>query len=131
MLAADRDVDPDPDPYADRPASSLLACERAVLGAVVRKGMRILDLGVQPEVTVAAMSEKAFAHEGGDYCGLATGDKVLARCREQFPDLRFEEGDGADLAQFGSARFDAVVFARNGLARLEPDDQRVACEQEI
>src|SRR5262245_41187887 len=103
---------------AVRPASALLSCERAVLGAVVRKGMRILDLGVQPEVTVAAMSAKAFAHAGGDYCGLATDAKALARCRELFPDLTFEEGDGADLARFGSSSFDAVVFARNGLARL-------------
>jgi SAM-dependent methyltransferase len=111
--------------------SGLLACERAVLGAVVRKGMRVLDLGAMPGSTIDALSTKALAHPGGSYRGVATGAVNLQACREAFPHLEFVEGDGTDLSSFASGAFDAVVFARNGIARLEPDDQRVACEQEI
>jgi SAM-dependent methyltransferase len=110
---------------------TLLPCERAILGSVVRKGMRVLDLGVTPASTIATLSEKAMAHAGGLYRGVATGAETLRDCQAAFPDLVFEEGDGADLASFAGGQFDAVVFARCGLARLEPDDQRVACEQEI
>jgi SAM-dependent methyltransferase len=109
----------------------LLACERAVFGAVVRKGMRVLDLGVTPDSTIAALSAKALAHPEGAYRALATGPANLRACRAAFPDLEFDEGDGTDLSMFDAGEFDAVVFARNGIARLEPDDLRVACEQEI
>jgi hypothetical protein len=116
---------------SDPTGGGLLPGERVILGAVVRKGMRILDLVVAPNVTVSALSTKALSHRGGTYTGVAEADGLLDVCRSTFPHLAFEPGDGTDLSSFDSGRFDAVVFARNGIGALEPDDQRVACEQEI
>jgi SAM-dependent methyltransferase len=117
---------------ADDPrGGGLLPCERAILGATVRKGMRILELAITTTATVDALSTKALAHTGGSYRGFVPDADVLRRLREAHPELDLEEGDGIDLSMVPSGAFDAVVVSRAGLSHLEPDDLRVACQQEI
>jgi SAM-dependent methyltransferase len=93
--------------------------------------MRILELDVASSATVDALSTKAHAHAGGRYRGLVPDRAVLRDLQASHPDLDLDEGDGTDLTMLESGSFDAVVVTRLGLSRIEPDDIRVACEQEI
>jgi SAM-dependent methyltransferase len=101
--------------------------ERAALASVANssKGKRILDLGVGAGRTVPALHALSEHYVGVDYV-----PEMVARCRERFPNVRFEVADARSLTGFADRSFDLVVFACNGLSMVAHEG-RLAILKEV
>jgi SAM-dependent methyltransferase len=101
--------------------------ERAALAAVARysKGKRILDLGVGAGRTVPALRALSEHYVGVDYV-----PEMVARCRDRFPNVRFEVADARSLTAFNDRSFDLIVFACNGISMVEHEG-RLAILKEV
>jgi len=104
----------------------LTPCEQLLFDAYLKPGMAILDLAVGGGRTTAYLSSVASRYVGLDYAS-----EMIARCREKFPQLKFEVGNAADLSRFASSSFDAVVMAFNGMDYVIPDESRFRALREI
>ncbi|MGA7219876.1 MAG: class I SAM-dependent methyltransferase [Candidatus Sulfotelmatobacter sp.] len=104
----------------------LTPCERLLFDAYLKPGMAILDLGVGGGRTATDLSSIA-----GKYVGVDYAPEMIAACRRKFPQLDFEVGNASDLSRFGSANFDAVVMAFNGIDYLPTDEARACALREI
>ena len=94
----------------------LTPCERVLFDEYLREGMAILDLGVGGGRTTPYLSARAKRYVGLDYA-----PKMIAMCREKFPQLEFYIASADDLSMFASSSFDAVVMAFNGMDYVIPD----------
>jgi ubiquinone/menaquinone biosynthesis C-methylase UbiE len=104
----------------------LTPCERVLFDEYLREGMAILDLGVGGGRTTPYLSARAKRYVGLDYA-----PKMIAMCREKFPQLEFYIASADDLSMFASSSFDAVVMAFNGMDYVIPDSARVRALHEI
>jgi SAM-dependent methyltransferase len=104
----------------------LTPCEQLLFDNYLKPGMAILDLGVGGGRTTPYLSSIAQRYVGVDYA-----EKMIAECRQKFPQLEFHLANAADLSQFFSSSFDAVVMAFNGMDYLLPDDARLRALREI
>lgn len=102
-----------------------LAGEARFVAALVPPGSRVLDAGCGPGRVSGAMKRLGLEPVGVDLDPV-----LLAAAREDWPDVRFEQGDlGAlDAGFLGSlgAPFDAVVCAGNVLPFMEDGTQVTA-----
>jgi SAM-dependent methyltransferase len=57
--------------------------------------------------------------------------KMVAACRQKFPQLEFLVADATNLALLGDEKFDSVVMAFNGMDALVPNESRQRCLAEI
>ena len=73
-------------------------------------GKRVLDLGVGGGRTTARLATSSNLYVGIDY-----STAMVDRCRQRFPQYRFEHGDARDLSRFAPNTFDFVLFSFNGL----------------
>lgn len=104
----------------------LTPCEKLLFDSYLKPGSSILDLGVGGGRTTPYLSSLAKHYVGIDYAR-----EMIATCRQRFPHLQFEVGNAADLSNFSSSSFDAVVMAFNGIDYVIPDDARFRALQEI
>jgi ubiquinone/menaquinone biosynthesis C-methylase UbiE len=104
----------------------LTPCEKLLFDTYLKPGMSILDLGVGGGRTTPYLSAIA-----GKYVGVDYAEEMIAACRRKFPSLEFAVGDAADLSQFVSMSFDAVVMAFNGMDYVIPDESRLDALREI
>lgn len=115
------------DHYTYDAYDGLMPPERAAFAAVAEKcrGKRILDLGVGGGRTVPAL--RALSD---DYIGVDYVPEMVARCRDRFPDTRFELADARNLTAFADRSFDLVVFACNGISMVAHEG-RLAILKEV
>jgi peptidoglycan/xylan/chitin deacetylase (PgdA/CDA1 family)/ubiquinone/menaquinone biosynthesis C-methylase UbiE len=97
----------------------LMACERLLFDTYVFDGAEILDLGVGAGRTTPQLSSRA-----GRYIAIDYSAAMVAATRARFPEVDVRQMDAADLAAFGDASFDVVVFSYNGLDYLHPREKR-------
>ena len=101
--------------------------ERAALASVADscRGKRILDLGVGAGRTVPALRALSEQYVGVDYV-----PEMVARCRDRFPEVRFEVADARSLTGFADRSFDLIVFACNGISMVTHEG-RLAILKEV
>jgi SAM-dependent methyltransferase len=101
--------------YAGR--DFLLDAERSILAdyAEELRAKAILDLGMG-----CGRTTKYLLQLTRDYVGLDYAPAMSAYCRSRFPGVAFRCGDASNLAPFGNASFDVVVFSFNGLDHAPP-----------
>ena len=104
----------------------LTPCESLLFDQYLRSGMTILDLGVGGGRTTPYLSSIAGRYVGVDYAA-----QMIAACRKKFPRLEFEVANAADLSNFVSASFDAVVMAFNGMDYVIPNESHFCALREI
>jgi SAM-dependent methyltransferase len=104
----------------------LTPCESLLFDQYLRSGMTILDLGVGGGRTTSYLSSIAGRYVGVDYAA-----QMIAACRKKFPRLEFEVANAADLSNFVSASFDAVVMAFNGMDYVIPNESHFCALREI
>ncbi len=104
----------------------LSPCEQALFDEFLKPGDAILDLGVGGGRTTPYLSRLASRYVGVDYA-----PKMVAACREKFPQLEFLVADATNLAPLTDGNFDSVVMAFNGIDALVPDEARRRCLAEI
>ncbi len=104
----------------------LSACEHALFEEFLKPGDAILDLGVGGGRTTPYLSSLASRYVGVDYA-----PKMVAACREKFPQLQFLVADATNLALLADGNFDSVVMAFNGIDALVPSEARRRCLAEI
>lgn len=104
----------------------LSPCERLLFETYIPEGSVILDLGVGGGRTTPFLSSRASYYVGLDYSG-----SMVKKCQAKFPGLQFLVGDAADLSAFPDDRFDAVVFAYNGIDFVLPDASRQSCWKHV
>jgi SAM-dependent methyltransferase len=75
---------------------------------------RILDIGVGGGRTAQLLRDFA-----SDYVGVDYTPEMVALCRNNHPDLRFEHMDARDLSAFRDESFDLVVFSYNGIDSVD------------
>lgn len=73
-------------------------------------GRRVLDLGCGGGRTSPWLHALAAEYVGVDYSA-----RMIEICRARYPDLAFAQGDATNLAAFGDASFDFVLFSYNGI----------------
>ena len=73
-------------------------------------GQRVLDLGCGGGRTSPWLHALAAEYVGVDYSA-----KMIEVCRARYPQFVFEQGDATNLASFGDASFDFVLFSYNGI----------------
>ena len=115
------------DHYTYDAYDGLMPPERAALATVANscRGKRILDLGVGAGRTVPALRALSKNYVGVDYV-----PEMVARCRERFPDARFELADARNLTAFADRSFDLIVFACNGISMVAHEG-RLAILKEV
>jgi SAM-dependent methyltransferase len=101
--------------------------ELAALASVAHscRGKRILDLGVGAGRTVPALRALSEHYVGVDYV-----PEMVARCRDRFPNVRFEVADARSLTAFADRSFDLIVFACNGISMVAHEG-RLAILKEV
>ncbi|MFZ0585388.1 MAG: class I SAM-dependent methyltransferase [Candidatus Sulfotelmatobacter sp.] len=104
----------------------LSPCEQALFEEFLKQGDAILDLGVGGGRTTPYLSGLASRYVGVDYA-----PKMVAACREKFPQLEFLVADATNLALLPDGSFDSVVMAFNGIDALVPSEARRRCLAEI
>jgi SAM-dependent methyltransferase len=104
----------------------LSPCEKQLFGAFLKEGDAILDLGVGGGRTTPHLSRLASRYLGVDYA-----PKMVAACRQKFPQLEFLVANATNLAQLGDRSFDCVVMAYNGMDYLIPNESRRQCFAEV
>lgn len=104
----------------------LSPCEQALFCEFLKQGQKILDLGVGGGRTTPYLSRLASRYVGVDYA-----PKMVAACRQKFPQLDFLVADATNLAVFADGDFDCVVMAFNGMDALVPNEARRRCLAEI
>ena len=104
----------------------LSPCEQALFAEFLKPGDAILDLGVGGGRTTPYLSRLASRYVGVDYA-----PKMVAACREKFPQLEFLVADATNLALLADGNFDSVVMAFNGIDALVPSEARRRCLAEI
>jgi len=97
----------------------LSACEQMLFETYLRRGMKILDVGVGGGRTTPYLAALASHYIGIDYA-----PAMISACRDKFPDLEFRLGHAEDLKEFNRASFDSVVLAFNSLDYVIPDSAR-------
>src|SRR5678815_4232288 len=70
----------------------LSPCEQLLFEAYLRRGMKILDVGVGGGRTTRYLAALASHYVGIDYA-----PAMISACREKFPDLDFRVGHADDL----------------------------------
>lgn len=104
----------------------LSPCEQSLFQEFLKPGDAILDLGVGGGRTTPYLSSLASRYVGVDYA-----PKMVAACREKFPQLQFLVADATNLALLADGNFDSVVMAFNGIDALVPSEARRRCLAEI
>src|SRR5271170_5057596 len=104
----------------------LSPCEQTLFEEFLKPGDAILDLGVGGGRTTPYLSRLASRYVGVDYA-----PKMVAACREKFPQLEFLVADATNLASLADGSFDSVVMAFNGIDALVPSEARRRCLAEI
>lgn len=104
----------------------LSPCEQTLFAEFLKPGDAILDLGVGGGRTTPYLSRLASRYVGVDYA-----PKMVAACREKFPQLEFLVADATNLALLADGSFDSVVMAFNGIDALVPSEARRRCLAEI
>lgn len=104
--------------YARR--SELQLAEAEIFARLNREmsGARMLDLGVGGGRTTPFLVELASDYVGADYSG-----EMIARCRQRFPDVRFELADARNLSSFAPSSFDFLFFSSNGIDAVAHSDR--------
>jgi len=97
----------------------LSACEQMLFETYLRRGMKILDVGVGGGRTTPYLAALASHYIGIDYA-----PAMISACRDKFPDVEFRLGHAEDLKEFNRASFDSVVLAFNSLDYVIPDSAR-------
>lgn len=124
--AANLQVYRDPEVVSHYAALNYLTpCERLLFDTYIKRGMKILDIGVGGGRTTPYLSDKASRYVGVDYSA-----EMIKTCRKKFPRLEFEVADASDLSGFSDASFDAVVISFNGIDCLVPEERRWQCLRE-
>ena len=90
----------------------LLPAEKVLLEAhhAHIAGQRVLDLGCGGGRTSPWLHAIAAEYVGVDYSA-----RMIRTCRARYPDFTFAQGDATNLAAFGDASFDFVLFSFNGI----------------
>lgn len=90
----------------------LLPAEKVLLEAHREHigGQRVLDLGCGGGRTSPWLHAIAAEYVGVDYSA-----KMIRTCRARYPDFTFAQGDATNLAAFGDASFNFVLFSFNGI----------------
>ena len=90
----------------------LLPAEKVLLEIYRERiqGQRVLDLGCGGGRTSPWLHALAAEYVGVDYSA-----RMIEVCRARYPQFVFEQGDATDLASFGDASFDFVLFSYNGI----------------
>ena len=104
----------------------LFPSERAILERLraEARGGSVLDIGVGAGRTTRALADAHARYVGIDYAA-----SMVARCRQDFPDLDFRQQDARALVDFPPAQFDSVWFSFNGIDYVRwPDRARVLGE---
>lgn len=98
----------------------LQAREQAALDSVINevRGQPILDLGVGAGRTV-----KPLLRVSRDYLGVDYSPEMIARCRQRFPQERFEYADARQLASIGDASMGLIMFSCNGICMVGHEDR--------
>jgi SAM-dependent methyltransferase len=104
----------------------LSPCEQGLFEEFLKQGDAILDLGVGGGRTTPYLSRLASRYVGVDYA-----PKMVAACREKFPQLEFLVADATNLVRLADGNFDSVVMAFNGIDALVPNEARRRCLAEI
>ena len=96
--------------YGER--TNVLPAEAALLARFrdAIAGRRVLDVGCG-----GGRTSRWLAAVAGDYVGLDYAARMVAECRERYPDLAFVQGDATDLAGFPDASVDVALFSYNGI----------------
>ena len=94
--------------------------EQAALDSVVKevRGQPILDLGVGAGRTV-----KPLLRVSRDYLGIDYSPEMIARCRDRYPQERFEYADARQLASISDESMGLIVFSCNGICMVGHDDR--------
>ena len=93
----------------------LSACEQMLFETYLRRGMKILDVGVGGGRTTPYLAALASHYIGIDYA-----PAMISACRDKFPDVEFRLGHAEDLKEFNRASFDSVVLAFSLTRWLDP-----------
>jgi SAM-dependent methyltransferase len=104
----------------------LSECELHLFQSFLKPGMAILDLGVGGGRTTPYLSAIASRYVGADYAS-----EMVSACRNKFPTLEFKILHAADLREFESEHFDAVIMAFNSIDYVIPDNVRARALCEI
>jgi len=104
----------------------LSECELHLFQSFLKPGMAILDLGVGGGRTTPYLSALASRYVGADYAS-----EMVSACRNKFPTLEFRVLHAADLREFESGHFDAVIMAFNSIDYVIPDKVRAQALCEI
>lgn len=99
----------------------LTACEEYFFETYLRRGMRILDVGIGGGRTIPFLATLA-----GEYTGIDSASEMVAACRAKFPERDLRVMDAADLTPIADNSFDAIVFTFNGIDYLFPAEKRDA-----
>lgn len=106
--------------------SELQASEAYLFARYLEPELSILDLGVGGGRTTLHLAKSARRYVGADYSSAMVG-----ACRRRFPEHEFRQCDATDMAMFGDAEFDTVVFSFNGIDVIRTDLDRAGCLAEI
>lgn len=106
-------------------STSLQDAEAELLRVYFLDGMRVLDLGVGTGRTTSHLAPRASRYVGVDY-----SDRMIERCRNQYPHFSFLCANAAAMPMFEGGTFDFVLFSFNGLGTLATDSARHACLSE-
>lgn len=87
-------------------------------------GKRVLDLGVGTGRTTLALATLAESYVGLDFSA-----GMIERCRQRFPEYRFEHGDARDLSRFPAGSMDFVLFSFNGIDLVDHNDRERILQQ--
>jgi SAM-dependent methyltransferase len=106
--------------FSYRNAAELLAPEVTILAALedeVARG-RILDIGIGTGRTTGTLAPRCASYVGVDYSPV-----MIDRAKDRFPNLDLRVMDARDMAVFGPAAFDVVIFSFNGIDYVDHDDR--------
>jgi ubiquinone/menaquinone biosynthesis C-methylase UbiE len=105
--------------------TGLTRCEEYIFRKYLRRGMKILDIGVGGGRTVPYLTSITDDYVGADY-----SQEMVKACERKFPQRGFVVLDASDMAMFPSGTFDALVFSYNGMDNISPMKRRMKCLRE-
>jgi len=112
--------------YTDRATAGLFDQEeRAIDRYFIKSGARVLDVGCGAGRTTRPLSERGF-----DVVGVDVSEEMVRAARSLFPEIEFHLADATDL-EFGSDRFDYVLFSHNGIDYIHPERERKRALSEL
>lgn len=104
----------------------LFPAEQVILERVMSScnGRPILDVGVG-----AGRTTSHLLRVSADYLGIDYSSKMVERCRQRFPGVRFELADARRLEAYPEGHFVFILFSLNGIDYVSHDDRLIILGQ--